>query len=73
MANASDKCSSPTRPAENGDLLTLPEAAEFMRVRPGTVYAWVAARRIPCLRAGSRLRFRRDDLLEWLRGSGRRK
>ncbi len=47
-------------------LLTVKEAAALMRVRPGTVYAWVAAGRLPALRAGSRIRFRYDDLLAWL-------
>lgn len=50
-------------------LLNVHEAAAYMRVKPKTVYAWVAAGRLRCLRAGNRLRFRRGDLDAWLEGS----
>ena len=51
-------------------LLDVKQAAEFMGVRPKTVYAWVAQRRLRCLRAGNRIRFRVSDLNRWLEGSG---
>lgn len=47
-------------------LLTVPEAAAYLRVRPRTIYQWVWRRRIPFLRAGSAVRFRRTDLDGWL-------
>jgi excisionase family DNA binding protein len=47
-------------------LLTVRDAAQYMGVKEKTVYAWVAAKRIRCLRAGSRLRFRQSDLDAWL-------
>lgn len=49
-------------------LLSVAHAAEFMGVRPATVYAWVEAGRLPCLRAGSLIRFERESLFEWLKG-----
>jgi excisionase family DNA binding protein len=52
------------------DLLNVVEAADFLGVHPGTIYAWVESRRLPCLRVGSRIRFVRDDLLAWARGHG---
>ena len=61
-----------TRQTQEGELLTVPEAAAFMRVKPKTVYAWVAEGRLPCLRAGNRLRFRTCDLERWLGVSERR-
>jgi excisionase family DNA binding protein len=51
------------------DLMTVNEAAAFMRVRPNTVYTWVENGRLPHLRAGSRILFEREVLLNWLRGT----
>lgn len=51
-------------------LLNVKEAAEFMGVKPKTVYMWVSQGRLHALRAGNRLRFRRDDLMTWLGGTG---
>lgn len=47
-------------------LMTVAEAAKYMRIKEKTLYAWIADERIPCLRAGSRLRFRLCDLERWL-------
>lgn len=47
-------------------LLTVPEVAEYLRVKPRTVYQWVWRRRIPFLKAGSTVRFRRAEIDEWL-------
>ena len=49
-------------------LLTVKEAAAFLRVRPGTVYTWVECGRLDCLRAGNRIRFRLVDLVAWAGG-----
>jgi excisionase family DNA binding protein len=50
---------------EPGNLLTVPEAAQLLSVKPRTIYAWVQERRIPFRRAGRLLRFDRADLLAW--------
>lgn len=47
-------------------LLTVAEVANYLRVRPGTVYQWVSRRRIPFLKAGSKVRFRRAEIDDWL-------
>jgi excisionase family DNA binding protein len=47
-------------------LLTVPEAAAYLRVKPRTVYQWVWRRRIPFLKAGSAVRFSRTELDVWL-------
>ena len=48
--------------------LNLHQAAEYMGVKPGTVYDWVESGRLRCGRAGNRLRFRREDLDRFLLG-----
>jgi len=51
--------------------LTLKELAELLRVKPRTVYDWVANERktgIPVERAGGSLRFRLDRILLWTEG-----
>jgi excisionase family DNA binding protein len=51
------------------DLMTVPEAAEFFRVKVSTIRAWVLYRRIPFLKLGGKLvRFRRRDLEAFLEG-----
>lgn len=51
--------------------LTLKELAELLRVKPRTVYDWVANEKrtgIPVERAGGSLRFRLDKVLNWTEG-----
>lgn len=46
-------------------LLDINEAAALLRLKPRTIYAMVAERRIPYRKAGRLLRFERAELLEW--------
>ncbi len=46
-------------------LLTVRQAAALLAVKPRTIYAWVAGRRIPFHKAGRLLRFDRAELLAW--------
>ena len=50
------------------DLMNAKEAAEYLRVSPGTLYNWVSQGRLRPGRAGNRLRFRREDLDRFLWG-----
>jgi prophage regulatory protein len=53
----------------DGDaLMTIREAADFLRVSPLTLYHWInEGRGIPVVRLSSRcVRFRRSDLEEWI-------
>ena len=57
-------------------LLTVKEVAQYLGVRPVTIYAWVKQRRIPHipLSIGKRkecVRFRRESLEAWLRNRER--
>jgi excisionase family DNA binding protein len=55
--------------ADSTPFLILEEAAELLRVQPDTLYAWVEQKppRVPFRRAGRRLLFDRDELIEWTR------
>ena len=57
---------SPQPLPELDPLLTVPQAAAYLAVKPATVYQWVWKRRIPFLKAGAGVRFRRADLDAWL-------
>jgi excisionase family DNA binding protein len=44
------------------NLLTINEAAALLRLKPSTLRMWVHKRRIPFVRLGSRIFFRRADI-----------
>lgn len=48
--------------SEVHDLLTVPESALFLRLRPTTIRSWILHRRIPYLKLGGRVCLRREDL-----------
>ncbi|MCC7442160.1 MAG: helix-turn-helix domain-containing protein [Bdellovibrionales bacterium] len=47
------------------EFLDIAQAAEFLRVKPSTLYAWVHQRRIPFRKHGRRVVFDRQDLAFW--------
>jgi excisionase family DNA binding protein len=52
------------------DLMNIREASKFLRLAPGTLYAWTERRKIPFIRLGSsRIRFRRADLEKFIADS----
>lgn len=48
------------------EILTLDEAAAFLKVKKRTLYDFVQRRAIPHLRAGRLIRFSRRALLDWM-------
>jgi excisionase family DNA binding protein len=48
------------------EVFTIREAADFTRLKPATLYAYIASRKIPYLKVGSRVLFGREDLQTWL-------
>lgn len=46
---------------EKTELLTIPEASEFLRLKPSTVRSWVLKRRMPYIKLGGRVFFRAAD------------
>ena len=50
------------------DVLTVSEVAEYLRVNPQTVYRKAKAGELPVVRIGRAIRFRREELEEWMKG-----
>jgi excisionase family DNA binding protein len=48
-------------------LLDTQEAADFLGIKKTTLYEWVIERKIPHVRVGRLLKFRREDLDTWLK------
>lgn len=47
-------------------LLKIGEVARYLQVRRPTIYRWVREGRIPALRVGTRWRFRKEDIDQWV-------
>jgi len=47
--------------------LTLDEVASYLRVRRGTIYAWVKARKMPGWKVVGQWRFSRREIDRWVR------
>lgn len=54
------------------DLLTISEAAKFLKLTVPTLYSKVSRREIPVNKKGKRLYFSRSELLAWIK-SGKKK
>jgi len=48
------------------EILTLEEVADYLRLKPQTIYKWAQERRIPVVKLGKEWRFRRSVLDRWL-------
>jgi len=55
------------RDPEETQLLTIQEAAEFLKVTGPSLYSKVSRKEIPVNKPGRRLYFYKDDLLAWVR------
>ena len=47
-------------------LMTAKELAEYMQLNPLTVYRKVKGGEIPCIRLGRSIRFKKEQIDEWL-------
>lgn len=57
-----------------GQFLSVEEAAEFLRLKPTTLYSWVSNDKIPYSKVGSRILFEREALVEFVKTrEGRKK
>ncbi|MBI3653690.1 MAG: helix-turn-helix domain-containing protein [Acidobacteria bacterium] len=52
---------------EDDEILTLEEAAIFLKLKRRTLYDMVQRRKIPFLRAGKFIRFSKQALLTWMK------
>src|SRR5438128_44762 len=67
---------SATHASAQGQFLSVKEAAEFLRLKPSTLYSWVSKNKneIPYSKVGSRILFEREALVEFVKTrEGRRK
>jgi excisionase family DNA binding protein len=51
----------------SGDIFTLREVAQYLKVTERTIYRLVAEQRIPAFKVGGSWRFRHGDLDRWIR------
>lgn len=54
----------------NDDLLTVAEAAKYLKVTQAAVYQWIKRGEFAVERAGVRIRIRRSALDNWLQREG---
>jgi excisionase family DNA binding protein len=52
--------------ADGHEILTLEEVAQYLRLKPQTIYKWAQEGRIPAAKLGKEWRFRRSVLDRWL-------
>ena len=55
----------PTSTSE-GEILTLKQVAEFLKVTERTIYRLAAAKKIPAFKVGGTWRFRATDIDSWI-------
>ena len=55
-----------TTPSE-GEILTIKEVAEYLKVTDRTIYRLAGAKRIPAFKVGGTWRFSRADIDAWIR------
>lgn len=57
----------PCAPHDRDRLWTVHEVAEYLQVKPRTIYTWVSEGVIPCIRKGKHMvRFRKEKVDKWL-------
>lgn len=47
-------------------LLTVRELSQLLHIKPSILYAWAAQKRIPCFKIHGLVRFRCEDIDQWL-------
>ena len=62
-----------TNASNKARFLTVHEAAELLRLAPKSLYSLVSQRRIPFRKAGRRLLFLENELIDWTRPKSCRK
>ena len=50
----------------DGEILTLKQVAEFLKVTERTIYRLAAAKQIPAFKVGGTWRFSRADINQWI-------
>ena len=55
-----------------GEIFTLDEVANYLKVGKRTIYRLVAEKKIPAFKVGGAWRFTRADIDQWIREQARR-
>jgi len=55
----------PNRPIE-GEILTIREVADYLKVTERTIYRLAGAKKIPAFKVGGTWRFRKADIDSWI-------
>ena len=50
---------------ENDKIMTLEEVAEYLRVKPQTIYTWAQEKKIPAAKLGKEWRFKKSMIDRW--------
>lgn len=51
--------------APENDIMTLEEVAEYLRLKPQTIYLWAQEKKIPAAKLGKEWRFKRSMIDKW--------
>jgi excisionase family DNA binding protein len=49
----------------NDKIMTLEEVAEYLRVKPQTIYTWAQEKKIPAAKLGKEWRFKKSMVDKW--------
>ena len=52
--------------ADEGEILTLKQVADFLKVTERTIYRMAAAKKIPAFRVGGTWRFSKAEINQWI-------
>jgi excisionase family DNA binding protein len=50
---------------DSDKIMTLEEVAEYLRVKPQTIYSWAQEKKIPAAKLGKEWRFRKSMIDQW--------
>jgi excisionase family DNA binding protein len=51
--------------SDENKIMTLEEVAEYLRVKPQTIYTWAQEKKIPAAKLGKEWRFRKSMIDKW--------
>ncbi len=49
----------------NDEIMTLEEVANYLRLKPQTIYTWAQEKKIPAAKLGKEWRFKKSIIDEW--------
>lgn len=50
---------------KNDKIMTLEEVADYLRVKPQTIYTWAQEKKIPAAKLGKEWRFKKSMIDKW--------